>query len=95
MYTGNEIISAGKSLKSGLVYDPNGPMIFDLCMRTGNQPYLNKIVKDNPKVIRTTISRLLKSSDLIIFLVGLLKEKKIILDQLSKDLMVKSFYVFQ
>ena len=53
--TGNEIISAGKSLKSGLVYDSNGPMIFDLCLNTGNQPYLNKIVKDNPKSLRTTL----------------------------------------
>ena len=65
--TGNEIISAGKNLKNGLVYDSNGPMIFDLCLSTGNQPYLNKIVKDNPKSLRTTLSRLLKSRDLIIF----------------------------
>ena len=42
-------------------------MIFDLCLNTGNQPYLNKIVKDNPKSLRTTLSRLLKSRDLIIF----------------------------
>ena len=65
--TGNEIISAGKSLKNGLVYDSNGPMIFDLCLNTGNQPYLNKIVKDNAKSLRTTLSRLLKTRDLIIF----------------------------
>ena len=58
--TGNEIISAGNSLKSGLVYDSNGPMIFDLCLNTGNKPYLNKIVKENPKSLRTILSRLLK-----------------------------------
>ena len=42
-------------------------LIFDLCLNTGNQPYLNKIVKDSPKSLRTSLSRLLKSRDLIIF----------------------------
>ena len=71
-------------------------MIFDLCLNTGNQPYLNKIVKDNPKSLRTTLSRLLKSRDLIIFSGGASEGKKIILDQLLMSLMVKSIFgVFQ
>jgi len=65
--TGNEIIQAGEKLNSGLVYDSNGPMIFNSCLETGNEPYLNEIIKDNPEKLKFFLKKLIKNYDLIIF----------------------------
>ncbi len=65
--TGNEIISAGKKLKNGLVYDSNGPMIYNLCFETGNKPFLHKVIKDNPTKLKSSLKKFVKESDLIIF----------------------------
>ena len=65
--TGNEIIKSGDKLENGLVYDSNGPMIFNLCLETGNKPFLHKIIKDNPKILKKRLSNLIKKFDMIIF----------------------------
>ena len=65
--TGNEIISAGKKLQNGLVYDTNGPMIYNLCLETGNKPFLNKVIKDNPAKLKSSLEKFIKEFDLIIF----------------------------
>ena len=68
--TGNEIIKSGDKLENGLVYDSNGPMIFNLCLETGNKPFLHKIIKDNPKILKKRLSNLIKKFDMIIFTGG-------------------------
>ena len=65
--TGNEIIQAGEKLNSGLVYDSNGPMIFNSCLETGNEPYLHEIIRDNPEKLKFFLKKLIKNYDLIIF----------------------------
>ena len=65
--TGNEIISAGKKLQNGLVYDSNGPMIYNLCLETGNKPFLHKVIKDNPTKLKSSLEKFIKEFNLIIF----------------------------
>ena len=65
--TGNEIISSDMKLENGLVYDSNGPMIFNLCLETGNKPFLHKIIQDNPSKLKKSLTKLIKKFDLIIF----------------------------
>ena len=65
--TGNEIIQAGEKLNSGLVYDSNGPMIFNLCLETGNEPCLHGIIEDNPEKLKYFLNKFIKNYDLIIF----------------------------
>ena len=65
--TGNEIIKSGEKLENGLVYDANGPMIFNLCLETGSKPFLHKIIKDNPNILKKKFSTLIKKFDMIIF----------------------------
>jgi len=42
-------------------------MIFNLCLETGNKPFLHKIIKDNPKILKKKLSNLIKKFDMIIF----------------------------
>ena len=65
--TGNEIIKSGDKLEDGLVYDANGPMIFNLCLETGSKPFLHKIIKDSPNILKKSLSTLIKKFDMIIF----------------------------
>ena len=65
--TGNEIISVGKKLQNGLVYDSNGPMLHNLCLETGNKPFLHKVIKDNPAKLKSSLEKFTKEFDLIIF----------------------------
>ena len=64
--TGNEIISPGKKLEFGKIYDINARALYDEVIENGGAPTFLGIVEDDPDKLREKIKRALDSFDVIL-----------------------------
>jgi len=69
--TGNELILPGKKLSSGKIYDSNSYALTGCLNEIGITSYKLQRVKDNQASIRKSISKAIKSSDVIITVGGI------------------------
>ncbi|MBI1857584.1 MAG: molybdopterin molybdotransferase MoeA [Candidatus Melainabacteria bacterium] len=69
--TGNELVLPGKKLSSGKIYDSNSYALTSCLKEMGIASYKIQRVKDNKTTIRKSISKAIKSSDVIITVGGI------------------------
>ena len=63
---GNELIKPEGTLKDGLIFDSNGPMLQSLVFKSGNNPNLLEISADDPVLLKELIEVSINESDAVI-----------------------------
>ena len=61
--TGNELVSPGKSIGLGQIYNSNSFVFSELALRAGAKIVMDEIIKDRPDSLREFLSNALKNSD--------------------------------
>lgn len=65
--TGNEVVDTDKDVASGEVRDSNSYSLFIAVNSTGGDAVKIGIIPDNPELIKSTINKIITSSDIILF----------------------------
>jgi putative molybdopterin biosynthesis protein len=68
--TGSEVVNPGEERKKGSVPDFNSTVIASYLLEWGAEPFIHRIVPDDPQEIKKAISEALEKSDLVIINAG-------------------------
>ncbi|MGF1578498.1 MAG: molybdopterin biosynthesis protein [Gemmataceae bacterium] len=83
--TGNEIVSVGRPLTPGQIYDSNGTILTDAVRELGGEPVSMGIVADEPQALRTKLQEAL-TEDLVLLSGGTSKGQSDVSYRVVSDL---------